>query len=82
MTQSPTIQRASQRLLIAIVPTLLQQGINLWLRDITQAYVQSTTVLQRQILAYLPTEIENLYPKGTVIVVLKLLYGVPEAGIY
>ncbi len=84
LTQSPTIQRASQRLLIAIAPTLLEkeQGISLWLRDITQAYVQSTTFLQRQILAHLPVEIEDLYPKNTIMVVLKPLYGVPEAGMH
>ncbi len=82
MTQSPTIQRASQRLLVVIIPTLLKEDITLWLRNITQAYVQSTTFLQRQILAYLPKEIKGLYPKGTIIVVLKPLYSVPEAGIY
>jgi hypothetical protein len=27
-------------------------------------------------------EIEDLYPKNTIMVVLKLLYGVPEAGMY
>jgi hypothetical protein len=82
LTQSPTIQRASQRLLVAITPTLLKEDMTLWLRDITQAYVQSTTFLQRQILAYLPKEIEGLYPKGTIMVVLKPLYGVPEAGMH
>jgi hypothetical protein len=82
LTQSPTIQRASQRLLVAIAPTLLEKGMSLWLRDITQAYVQSTTFLQRQILAHLPVEIEGLYPKNTIMVVLKPLYGVPEAGMH
>jgi hypothetical protein len=82
LTQSPTIQRASQRLLVAIAPTLLEKGMSLWLRDITQAYVQSTTFLQRQILAHLLVEIEGLYPKNTIMVVLKPLYGVPEAGIH
>ncbi len=33
-------------------------------------------------MAYLPKEIESLYLKTTIIVVLKLLYGVPEAGMY
>ncbi len=33
-------------------------------------------------MAYLPREIKHIYPKGTIIVVLKPLYGVPEAGIY
>jgi hypothetical protein len=56
--------------------------MTLWLRDITQAYVQSTTFLQRQILAYLPKEIEHQYPKGTIMVVLKPLYGIAEAGMH
>jgi len=45
LTQSPTIQRASQRLIIALAPTLIEHGMTLWIRDITQAYVQSTTFL-------------------------------------
>ena len=39
LTQSLTIQRASQRLLIALAPTLhLLFEIDLWLCDVTQAY--------------------------------------------
>ena len=38
LTQSPTIQRASQRVILAIAPSLLRDGMDLWLRDITQAY--------------------------------------------
>jgi hypothetical protein len=33
-------------------------------------------------LACLPKEIEELYPRGTIMVVLKPLYGVAEAGTY
>ncbi len=33
-------------------------------------------------MAYLPREIKHIYPKGTIIVVLKPLYRVPEAGIH
>ena len=81
LTQSPTIQRASQRLLIAIAPTLMKwKGMKLWLRDITQAYVQSKTMLNRQILSHLPKEIKHLHPEGTIMVVIKPLYGIPEAG--
>jgi len=78
LTQAPTIQRTSQRIIVAIAPSL--RGMGLWLRDITQAYVQSTTPLQRTILAHLPTQIEHLYPKGTIMVVIKPLYGIAEAG--
>jgi hypothetical protein len=54
LTQSPTIQRASQRLIAAIAPFLGQNGMSLWLHDITQAYVQSSTKLQCTILSHLP----------------------------
>src|SRR3981189_1291086 len=42
LTQSPTIQRASQRVIVAIAPSLLRLGVKLYSRDITQVYVQST----------------------------------------
>jgi hypothetical protein len=80
LTQSPTIQRASQRILVALAPSLIRQGMMLWIRDITQAYTQSTTALQRTILAYLPDQIRHTYPKGTIMEVVKPLYGIAEAG--
>ena len=67
LTQSPTIQRASQRLLIALAPTLQTAWvIDLWLRDVTQAYTQSNTLLQRVILANLPKEIRHRYPRDSI----------------
>ena len=80
LTQSPTIQRASQRVLLAITPSLARQGIKLYLRDVTQAYIQSTTMLNRLILAKLPKEMCDKFPEGTIMVVRKPLYGIPEAG--
>jgi hypothetical protein len=82
LTQSPTIQRASQRLIMALAPSLLKspQKIKLFLRDITQAYVQSTTPVNRLILANLPKEMRDHYPPDTVMIVRKPLYGLPEAG--
>lgn len=41
LTQSPTIQRASQCLIIALIPLLMKLGHIVYLRDITQAYPQS-----------------------------------------
>ncbi|KAM4060975.1 reverse transcriptase (RNA-dependent DNA polymerase) [Hirsutella rhossiliensis] len=83
LTQSPTIQRVSQRLILAIAPGLLQNyGITLSLRDITQAYPQSQTKLSRTILTYLPTELQGKYPNGTIIRVIKPLYGIAEAGVH
>ena len=81
LTQSPTIQRVSQRLPIAIA-ACLHLSTALELRDITQAYPQSQTVLQRYILAQLPSELKNKYPPGTVLHVIKPLYGVAESGVH
>jgi hypothetical protein len=61
-------------------PSLIKNGMAVYLRDITQAYTQSETHLQRLILAYLPEQIRHQYPEGTIIVVLKPLYGIAEAG--
>jgi hypothetical protein len=80
LTQSPTIQRASQRVIVALAPALIKSGMAVYLRDITQAYTQSETHLQRLILAYLPEQIRHQYPKDTIMVVLKPLYGIAEAG--
>ena len=83
LTQSPTIQRASQRVIVALAPSLMElpdRKISLWLRDITQAYVQSQTKLNRRVLAHLPKEIAHIYPAETIMVVVKPLYGLAEAG--
>jgi hypothetical protein len=80
LTQSPTIQRASQRVIVALAPSLSEKNISLSIRDITQAYVQSTTSLNRLILAHLPKEIKSKFPEGIIMVVRKPLYGIPEAG--
>ncbi len=85
LTQSPTIQRASQRLILAIAPSLMKSNasstaMTLELRDISQAYVQSETHLNRLIFAYLPQPIRHMYPEGTIMRILKPLYGIAEAG--
>jgi hypothetical protein len=80
LTQSLTIQQASQRVIIAIAPSLAKLGIKLYLRDITQAYIQSTTMLNRLILANLPKEMCHQYSPGTIIIVQRPLYRIPEAG--
>ncbi|RDW58864.1 hypothetical protein BP6252_13340 [Coleophoma cylindrospora] len=79
LTQSPTIQRASQRLILALAPMLLMMGYFLFGRDITQAYTQAMTSLNRLILASLPKEIRDQFPSGIIIIVRKPLYGIPEA---
>ncbi|KID80982.1 Reverse transcriptase, RNA-dependent DNA polymerase [Metarhizium guizhouense ARSEF 977] len=72
--------QSSQRLIVALVPSLASRGIFLWMRDITQAYVQSTTKLNRTILARPPDQIRDQFPEGTIMVVVKPLYGIAEAG--
>jgi hypothetical protein len=57
----------------------MQKGINLFLRDVTQVYMQLTTFFNRLILACLLKEIRHLYLLGTIIVMRKLLYSIPEA---
>ncbi|KAI1002810.1 hypothetical protein K3495_g5393 [Podosphaera aphanis] len=86
LTQSPTLQRASQRLIAAISPSLLKlkqdgfSNMGIWLRDISQAYTQSTSMLNLLFCANLPQKFKESYPPSTIMVVLKPLYGNPEAG--
>ena len=74
LTQSPTIQRVSQRLILCLAASLPR---SLCVRDISQAYVQSKTSLNR------PFYVKP--PAGTdlgdnLLKVMRPLYGVPEAG--
>jgi hypothetical protein len=82
LTQSPTIQRCSQRVIMSLAPALIQQGMSVELRDITQAYPQAQTTLKRMILAHLPTELVTRYLKDTLLHVIKPLYGIAEAGVH
>ncbi|KAM4056441.1 hypothetical protein HRG_001545 [Hirsutella rhossiliensis] len=50
------------------------------IRDITMAYTQSQTKLARVILAALPQELKRRYPEGTILRIVKPLYGIAEAG--
>ena len=76
LTQAPTIQRASQRLILAIAPSITDA--NVYLRDISQAYTQSTTAMLRNIYVRAPTEME--LPTNKILRVALPLYGIPEAG--
>ena len=83
LTQSPTIQRVSQRLLAAIAPGLdVMLGITIELRDVTQAYPQSKTLLQRDVFARLPKELVHRYPPNTIMKVILPLYGLAESGVH
>jgi hypothetical protein len=76
---TPTIQRSSQRTFLAIAPALMQRAMSLWLQDVAQAYTQSEADLQRTILAKLLGHLKDAYPEGTIMVVVKPLYGIAEA---
>ena len=81
LTQSPTLQRASQRLILAIAPALKKEfKLEVWTRDVKQAYTQSKTDLQRPILARIPEQIRHLHPENTILRIIKPLYGIAEAG--
>ncbi|SLM34983.1 conserved hypothetical protein [Lasallia pustulata] len=51
---------------------------NLYLRDISQAYIQSTTFLNRDFFVRPPAKLK--LQEGSILKVIKPLYGVPEAG--
>ena len=87
LTQSPTIQRSSQRLLIFLAAAVKhlnrlrnQSESHLAIRDITQAYVQAETRLLRDIFAWPPEEIAGDFPPSTIFMVVLPLYGIPESG--
>ncbi|KAI1259255.1 hypothetical protein F5Y18DRAFT_410824 [Xylariaceae sp. FL1019] len=46
-------------------------GVQMALRDITQAYTQSKDALIRHIYARLPKELESRYPEGSIMRVVK-----------
>ena len=77
LTQSPTIQRASQRLLLSIAASTLSGSIGLYLRDISQAYVQSLSKITRDFYVRPPPESKL---QGKLLKVERPLYGIPEAG--
>lgn len=78
LTYSPTVQRASQRLLLCCCA--IDQSFTFFTRDVSQAYVQSTTPVQRPIFIRPPTSLK--LSKDILFRVKKPLYGLPEAGVH
>ncbi|KAI0995357.1 hypothetical protein K3495_g12825 [Podosphaera aphanis] len=76
LTQAPTIQRISQRFILCLAA--IHPNLNILLRYITQAYVQSVTNLSRKIFVKAPAEIG--LDANQILLILKPLYGIPEAG--
>ncbi len=71
----------SQRLVVCLAASL--PGMQLYLQDMTQAYVQSATSSNRDFFMYPPAELANqpgISVKSVLKVVKNPLYGVPEAG--
>ena len=54
----------------------------LYLRDISQVYIQSTMTLNRDFYIKPPQELANEFGlwKDSILKVIKPLYGIPEAG--
>ena len=55
LTQSPTVQRASQRLLLSLGVSL---DLRICVRDISQAYIQSTSTINRKLFVKPPEELK------------------------
>jgi hypothetical protein len=82
LTQSPTIQRMSQRLILAFALFLLRQGCSVELRNIIQAYPQSVIKFARDIYTTLPKELQAKYPSDTIVRMIRPFYGIAEAGVH
>ena len=76
LTQAPTIQRMNQRLILALAASM--SHLSLFLRNISQVYVQSTISLARKF--FIRSSIELRFREGTILKIIKSLYGVSEAG--
>ena len=77
LTQAPTIQRASQRILLSLASSFYAQDMKLYLRDISQAYTQSQTRLTRDIYLKPPAE---LGLQSKFLWLIQPLYGLAESG--
>ncbi len=79
LTQSSIIQRVSQRLIICLAVTLSQ--MNLYLRNITQAYVQSRSTLNRDFYVQSSSKLIKLMRifNDCILKMIKPLYDVSKA---
>ena len=82
LTALLTIQKISQRLILVLAPALFSTSIKLALRDITQAYVQLTSLLKRLFFCLLPKEIRDEFPSNILLRIIRPLYGITESGTY
>ncbi len=78
LTQSSTIQRMSQRIILVLTACI--SDCHLYLRDITQTYVQSKILLNRRF--FIRSFFELDLSKNSIIRVVKSLYEVLETETY
>jgi hypothetical protein len=81
LMQSPTIQYISQRIILSIA-AIITDITELYLYNISQAYIQSMTLLNRNFYINPPRKLarELNLNDDSVLKVVKPLYGIPEAG--
>lgn len=77
-TKAPTVQRLSQRAALSVAAS--EPDLDPFLRDIIQAYIQSLSRLHRRVFMRAPKELG--LPEGTILEVVKPLYGIPESGLH
>jgi hypothetical protein len=75
LTQSLIIQRMSQRIILALAACIISR-CHLYLRDITQAYVQSKTSLNKEV--FIRSLFELDLSKRLILKIIKSLYDVSE----
>lgn len=64
LTQSPTLQRAAQKLIASLAPSLSPEKARLFVRDIVQAYIQSGIKLKRTIFVRPPPSLAGSVREG------------------
>lgn len=77
-TKAQTVKRYSKRLLFSLAASL--PHVKVFTRDITQAYIQSPTPLERSVYIYAPGELG--LSKGTVLHVGNPLCGIAESVLH
>lgn len=78
LTKSPTISRLGQR--VAVTTAALFPQNQAYTRDISQAYIQSSTELERSV--YLRPPLEMNLDKNHLLLAKRPLYGIPESGLH
>jgi len=77
-TKSPTITRLGFRMAISLC--VMFPDMEPYLRDISQAYTQADSNLDRKV--YLKPVPDMKIPKDKVLLAVKPLYGIPESGLH